>query len=825
MLSVVLLAAATQPTGISNARDLPSLKIAWHWEGDVDHFDLLNGKIYILNGNNITALNASTGHVYWKKEIGPADALTNGLVATPRSVAVGMNESVVLLNPDTGEILRTTEVGGDVVGLLGPQLLVEVSHDKTSELLKIDDVSGAVTNRKTMPRLLNFMIDGNTIIAKTYSDDDEPTHLIGLNLEYLSEKWTLTFPGYVTLVTIHGKLYVSHSPEDENATDSVFVPLYSDTGKVGEPLPYRKEAQLSSSGDQWEFQYVSDNKDGSSTVRRNELASGKVLWEASIPGRLETYLLDDHGNLFVHSGSGKGRGTLIVIDWKTGKIIRKAYGLHQPGNLILQNGLMIATTYRDGLFAFSATEFGPPESQQKNVEEEVIRILTAKKLTEDCWWEDTDAAVKDLEDLGPDALPVILRELPNLSAPAVDVAARVFQGSTYQQGAPALAARLPELHGCSDLGWARNNPTIAVLQSLAKIGDHSQIAAVNSVLQDKNQGMDVRREAFVALASMGDSEVAQILDSTIDSLTPKSHLWWNPPDPGKYIERFGTRATREEIQNVNDHDIEKWSWLMRARGSKRLHYQNHDIYLFPYEKLGGEADLWLIERDPSGKSGPAKFLSISAHSEKIVHDEVRYDVTIEGQTLIITLPDGSKKGIDLGTIDLDTDQDGLPDLVERRIHSDPLKNDTDGNGEKDSTDLSPNSHGSPANDNQKITAAILQQFFAFHPQESHPMSLAIIVSDFSLDWQGLEGPIVSLSEAEDESFLQDAGYNGAPHIMIKPVTGVADEDHPRPKINPGEVLYDLTIYRGGLDASGYYIVVRKIAEKWYIKQIELSWVS
>ena len=246
--------------------------------------------------------------------------------------------------------------------------------------------------------------------------------------------------------------------------------------------------------------------------------------------------------------------------------------------------------------------------------------------------------------------------------------------------------------------------------------------------------------------------------------------------------------------------------------------------MFPYENFGGQADLWLIERESNGKTLPAKFLGISAHGEKIVHEEVNYNATIEGDILIITLLNGSKKSIDLRRIDVDSDQDGLPDLVELRVHSDLAKNDTDGDGESDSTDLTPNSHGSPANEEQKITAAIFQQFFAFS-SEGNDMNLTILVSDFALDWKGLEGPIVTLTEAEDKAFLQKAGYNGAPHIDIKPVTKDGDEDHPRPKINPGERVYDLTIYKGGLNAVGYTIIVRKINENWYIKQIEMAWIS
>jgi hypothetical protein len=461
--------------------------------------------------------------------------------------------------------------------------------------------------------------------------------------------------------------------------------------------------------------------------------------------------------------------------------------------------------------------------KQKDVEAKVLKILTNKKLVEHCWWEDTDAEVKHLEDIGRDALPVILRALPNLSAPAVYIAARVFQDSNYREAAPALAAILPALHPCNDSGWARNNAVIAVLQSLAEIGDDSQISSVSTIMLNDAQNMEERREAFAALASIGGPEVTGLLDSTIDSLTPKPHSWWVPPDPGKYIDRFGTPVTRREILNVDRHDIEKWWWLIRAQGSTRLRYESHDLYLFPYEGFGGEADLWLIEHGSNGKRGQAKFLGISPHGNKIVHDSVRYQAKIEGNALMITSPVGVKKTIDLHSIEIDSDEDGLPDLVEQRIHSDPHKRDSDSDGESDAIDLSPNSHGQPADEKQEITAAIFQQFFAFTSHRDHNVKLTVMVSDFQLDWKGIEGPVITLSPSEDEAFLREAGYNGAAHVTIRPAKASPGDDWPRP--GPDERLYDLTIYRGGLDASGYSIVVRKITDQWYIRRIELSWLS
>src|SRR5262249_597178 len=124
---------------------------------------------------------------------------------------------------------------------------------------------------------------------------------------------------------------------------------------------------------------------------------------------------------------------------------------------------------------------------------------------------------------------------------------------------------------------------------------------------------------------------------------------------------------------------------------------------------------------------------------------------------------------DLDSIDLDSDHDGLPDLVERRIHTDPLKTDSDDDGEPDSSDLSPNSHGRPVNEQQEITAAIFKQYFAFSDQkDSDEVSLAIVISDFALDWQGWNGPVITLSKQMDEAFLQEAGYDGVPHITISP---------------------------------------------------------
>ena len=103
-----------------------------------------------------------------------------------------------------------------------------------------------------------------------------------------------------------------------------------------------------------------------------------------------------------------------------------------------------------------------------------------------------------------------------------------------------------------------------------------------------------------------------------------------------------------------------------------------------------------------------------------------------------------------------------------------------------------------------------------------------MVYDSALQWDGRRGPTITLSEKENEAFLEEAGTDGIPHIFIEPGRqqmgkGETDEEEANPA--PDDRHYKLTVYRGGLDAVGYDITVRKLDGLWVIRECRFAWIS
>jgi outer membrane protein assembly factor BamB len=127
-------------------------------------------------------------------------------------------------------------------------------------------------------------------------------------------------------------------------------------------------------------------------------------------------------------------------------------------------------------------------------------------------------------------------------------------------------------------------------------------------------------------------------------------------------------------------------------------------------QLGQPADLWIAKWD--GKQwNPTAFTGVNLYppslllsrGEQVMGQDSREFLTSGWMALVSTFDELLK----------DSDHDGLTDLIENRIGTDPLKADTDGDGIGDAEDRNPLCARVPTTEDEKVIASAYEAFFKF----------------------------------------------------------------------------------------------------------------
>ncbi|WP_309711385.1 PQQ-binding-like beta-propeller repeat protein [Armatimonas sp.] len=309
------------------------------------------------------------------------------------------------------------------------------------------------------------------------------------------------------------------------------------------------------------------------------------------------------------------------------------------------------------------------------------------------------------------------------------------------------------------------------------------IAFLLAALQSTDS--DLRSAAFLSLPAIGGEAVipavraARKLDRRLPPMTQFYGFDRLPPEPipltGDRLPRIRLRATH------TDSDGNVWGILTCPA-------------------LGDYRDLWIVRRNDGHWVEPI-FTGVSGEPPK----------------------DWVKRFVNNLALRDDSDGDGLTDLAEKRLGTNPLNPDTDGDGLSDSDDRNPLAAPRSHTDEEKILAAAFDSRFGFgqdrgitmavsFPQAIKPLELA------SGGWRVLP---------KSSSPLGGSGRTLPNGYVV--ISFVDDVRRKGPIFRWNETRTEATVHLGitygAMDGVGLDITVRKFGDDWFVVDQKAVWFS
>jgi hypothetical protein len=856
-------AGAGEPA-VLDVRSLPTVVKVWSRKVAADRLAVRRKVVFARSGPRLSALAVSGGQLLWTRQLGDFSCCGDEIVLAGSTVVADADGKLFLVDAADGSIRGEVDLG-QIGAYAGPPVVALAGRD---ELVAVDPGSGQVTARLPVGEEVAHLTveDGYAVVGLA---EEERRATAGYTADGLREVWRHQGAGdewASWLEVVDGMMHLVRSGPQQSKE---YLPIEPATGKLGRPLRLEAGAEpvfgwpvglrkLPAGGAN------ASSRAGQAESLRRVDDSGRPLWTTELPCRLAGAARD--GGVLavgcVRQDGDRGRQLLAILSWESGEIRQLAFGLPGLADMTLAGDLVLGAAGEE-VVAVSATEFGPPEAEE-SVEAAVRRILLNTR-GDDSQGSRGDyilERLKELEPLGPAAYPCIVRLLPRLGPTSLVAAADALAAGGYRAAAPALARRLqagslekPE-PGAAFEGW---NPRFALLRSLAVLGGDSEVPAIAAWLEGRGQpaGMgSLRREALVTLAAMR-SPAADAAVRAFLAVPPPRQPVWNPPRPpllrmpavspvpqtpampqgptapgaagdGDVAGAGNASGAGDPAGGAGESAVAGAAGAPGAApapGSADAILvqlsEGRRLVLFRDEYLGSPDDLWVADLDPDGRAaGPARFTGVRLPLE----DEQRAsDLAARASGDRVAVRDGA--GRELAAFSLaraaeDSDGDGLTDLVEHRLRLDPHNPDTDGDGLGDAEDPAPNARlREPRDDGQAIAAAIFRQFFQFEDGAQEPAAMvAVVVSDFALEWRGRRDPTITLDAREATRLREETGDGSVPFITIHhgephweaayPVSG--DPPGPPPALGPGEEIYTLAIDRGRFHSRTYRVVVRNL---------------
>lgn len=335
------------------------------------------------------------------------------------------------------------------------------------------------------------------------------------------------------------------------------------------------------------------------------------------------------------------------------------------------------------------------------------------------------------------------------------------------------------------------------LEAISKSSHPEAVKFLTDSLNNPKSPTAWRRAAFIHLAGTGGPAGVETVRTAMPKLGPRLR-WQSRLDVSK-------SSRRSKLKEAKDSKGRTW-------------------VLFNSGVLGNHSDYYMAEKTGSSFGEPI-FLGF--------YDEPTWDKEAPKEHRRIPMAklvatEWLKLFPDDQEIRKDTDADGLTDLVEARLGTDPRASDTDQDGWTDGVDACPNAAPRVLGDREKIVAAaVAAQFF----ENDWGVPAVITVEGVEpFEMSGYPAPLIWTKTRRDGSLGSMYG-GGVNTISFAPVRRdfnekiAEDADWVEISADAKSARTLIRRYSGGLNGEGVEVVLRKVDDEWFVIDLITRYVS
>lgn len=835
----------------------PPFKKAWNYEPSsyAGNMSALGSLIYFGNWDEYGVLNAKTGVKVWTKPV-PNDMGEANVYLTPKGLLVaGGSESKGFLNlvsPDTGKLIFSLPrkgypgpfafSGANVYGISESDYLVCYDLNLRKSVWQVRIVPPRAKDEGGWgDGVVSLAAAGSVTACSFWKGTVEGRSARTGNLLWRRKEdkvrwWMLTANANVVLLGASNRPLTALRPID---------------GKVLWTCP--SAVDPNSAGIIGDRILVPTSKNELFAV---DLKSGRVLGSTKTKSAC-SYPLDQapvvNGILYTRAGD-----EVLAITPKPA--IKWSYKIEDDGAPVYVDGNRIVLTNMDtrvgdvnssgGSNLTCAYVMGNPPALPTSGE---ARKALANRYVRDYAKLNVDQR-RELEKLGRDAFEPLLTEVIRLGD-AYTKALKDQTGNSYPiySALSDLSQLLSPITIPSDtdrlLGLIKDRKAGdtfrgTVLGLLAQRGDRQKLVPyfIEALSEKVPSFILYESEVGYALNVIGDSSDPRVIDFLIKKLedpdaeyTVRKLAYSNLGRTGGDRGKQAILAEKKRTQKMQLDPLVKRMNLGNASSNPRSSPQilntrkapdGTEWALITSDVLGGNRDLWIVQKQDGQWTSPV-FTGINPDTVSGFVKPKPPETKFKGFTPK-QLIDGKWFEAFVGDelLTKDSDRDGLSDIAESRLQTNPNKSDTDDDGIEDQFDLWPTVGRKAETDEEKALEAAFEARYHFgswdgvavidFPSDVKPFEMigrkSPTLVDNKSDWTH---PIRQLYE-RGGILLGIRTRNEKDKGFAQMLTWNADKT---------QATVNISSYSGGLSGDGYVIVVQKYGSDWIVVSMGMAYIS